>query len=85
MTVRQDEHGNADILEDEKVFPPSMQINSVHITVNNKLFRVYFDRQLHIAESEDRTYILLRLRTNIEAISVNINNDLPDIVDIFSG
>ena len=84
MTVRPDLHGNADILEDEKMFPPSMQISSIPITVNDKLFRVYFNKELHIANNEDRMYVFLRLRSNMEAISININHDLPDIVDVFS-
>ena len=84
MTVRPDLHGNADILEDENVFPPSMQITSIPITVNDKLFRVYFNKHLDAANNEDRMYVFLRLRSNTEAISININNDLPDMVDVFS-
>ena len=38
MTVRPNEHGDADILQDEKVFSPSMQISSVPIALNDKLF-----------------------------------------------
>lgn len=83
MTVRPNEDGDADILQDEKVFSPSMQISSVHVAVNDKLFRVYFDKHLHITNSEDRIYIFLRLRTKTEAVSININNNLPDIVNIF--
>ena len=83
MTVRPNEHGDADILQDEKVFSPSMQISSVPIALNDKLFRVYFDKQLHITDCEDRVYIFLRLRTKTEAVSININDDLPDIVNVF--
>ena len=53
------------------------------VAVNDKLFRVYFDRKLHKAEDENNIYVIICLRSDVEAISIDINEDMPDIVNVF--
>ena len=83
MTVRVEGKGYVGILEDENVFPLSTHVTSIGVAVNDKLFRVYFDRKLHKAEDENNIYVVIRLRSDAEAISIDINEDMPDIVDVF--
>ena len=61
MTVRMEGEDNVGILQDQNVFSPAMHISSVTVTVNDKCFRVYFDRQMHNTEHEDTIYVILRL------------------------
>lgn len=83
MTVCMEGEDNGGILEDQNIFSPVMHISSVAITVNDKSFRVYFDKQMHTAEHEDSIYVVLCLLSQTEAIDINLNEDMPDIVDVF--
>ena len=38
---------------------------------------------MHTAEHEDSIYVVLRLLSQTEAIDINLNEDMPDIVDVF--
>ena len=83
MTVQIEGTDHVGILQDECVFTPSMHISSVAIALNDKLFRMYFDKDMHGGQNEDNVYVVLRLRSNMEAMSIDLNKDMPDIVELF--
>ena len=83
MTVHMEGEESAGILEDQNVFPPAMRISTVAVTIKDKSFRVYFDRDMHKAEDEDNIYVVIRLRSNTEPVNIDFSTDMPDIMDVF--
>ena len=83
MTVRLEGNASISILEDECVFPVSARVSSVAVQVNDNLFWVYFNREQHKTEGKNNVYIVIRLHSDVEVISMDMNKDMLDIVDIF--
>ena len=83
MTVCNEGENSIEILEDQNVFPPAMHISTIAVTINDKSFRVYFDKDMHTAEDENNIYVIIRLHSNMEPVNINFTTDMPDIVGVF--
>lgn len=81
MLVRAEDDGQIGIKTDQTIFPPATNIKSVDLTVDQKLYHVYFDLAKHESIRTQASYIFLRLQNTDFAIDIIIEDDLPSIID----
>ena len=83
MIVRpqKESDGFVGIKADQKVFSYGDNIAPVVLTINDKLFRVYFNQTLHSTARANTTYVFIRLHSCDVAIDITIEDDLTDIID----
>ena len=81
MLVRREADGYVGIKADEKIFAPDADIKVTIITIDNKIYRIYFDENIHHTNCRNAKYIFMRLCNCDYAIDINIENDLPILID----
>lgn len=83
MLVRPEKEsdGFVGIIADQKIFSYDTNITAVVLTINDKLFRIYFNETLHRTDRANATYVFTRLQSSDVAIDITIEDDLPDIID----
>lgn len=81
MLVRTEDNGKIGIKTDQNIFPPHSDIETTELTVNHKLFHVYFDLDKHKSNCTKTSYVFLRLRNSDVATDIVIEDDLPTIID----
>ena len=73
--------GFVGIKADQKVFSYNDNIAPVVLTINDKLFCVYFNQTLHSTTRANATYVFMHLHSCDVAIDITIEDDLTDIID----
>lgn len=81
MLVRSEGNNKIGIKTDQDIFPPNTIIETADFTVNEKLFRVYFDLAKHDSNRNKASYIFLRLQHTDVATDIVVEDDLPTIID----
>lgn len=81
MIVRREEDKYLGILADQKVFGNDTAVEIMMLTINGKLYRVYFDQVQHKANRGKGTYMFMRLENRELALDICIEDDMPNILD----
>ena len=81
MLVRREPDGYVGIKADEKVFTPDALIKVTVITIDQKIYRVYFEEKVHNANHTKAKYVFMRLHNSDYAINVSVEDDLPIFLD----
>ena len=66
------------------VFPRHCCVARVPITVDGKLYLVYFDRVRHKTDRANATYVFLRLIHKTVAMNFSIEQDFHDIMQMLT-
>ena len=74
MLVRREADGYVGIKADEKIFTPDADIKVTIITIDNKIYHIYFDKNIHHANRRNAKYIFMRCRacSTAERAATNI-------------
>lgn len=81
MIVHAEEDNYLGILADQKVFGNDTAVEIMMLTMNEKLYRVYFDQVQHKGNHGKGTYVFMRLYDRELALDICIEDDLPNILD----
>ena len=81
MLVRREADGYVGIKADEKVFMPDAPIKVIVVTIDQKIYRIYFDEKVHNTDRTKAKYVFVRLRNADYAIDVSFEDDLPVFLD----
>ena len=81
MLVRREADGYVGIKADEKVFMPDAPIKVTVVTIDQKIYRIYFDEKVHHIDRTKAKYVFMRLRNSDYAIDVSVEDDLPNFLD----
>jgi len=79
MTVRLDEDGCDDIRPDQIVLSRRVCIEKSLVTIDDRLYCVYFDAVHHELDRTNATYIFVRMLDEKKAISLCPEDALPDL------
>ena len=79
ICVEDDEY--VGIMADQKVFGIDASVETMVLTVNEKLYRVYFDQTFHKTNRRQATYVFLSLYDQDLALDFSIEDDLLNVLD----
>ena len=81
MKIRVEDDDHVGIMADQKVFGIDASVETMVLTVNEKLYRVYFDQTLHKTNRGQATHVFLRLYEQDLALDFGIKDDLLNMLD----
>ena len=83
MTITHEGSNDVGILAEQTVFSLGATIRKWHVSVDNKLFRVYFDITRHEIDHENATYVFLRMPQQRKFISICAEDDMAHLLELW--
>jgi len=83
MTITAEGDADAGILALQTIFPPEAIIRQLNVTINKRRYRVYFNFDRHEENSEESTYVFLRMIKGPKFINLCSEDEMAYLMEAF--